>query len=284
MDADCNIYNLKLSDKQFAVIQKYIHDNCGIKLPETKKSMVEGRLRKRLKALGLSSYDEYIDTAFDTGSGMCDVEQMALIDVITTNKTDFFREPNHFNFMSGNLLAKMAEEGIGTSRCLNVWSSACSTGEEPYTLAMVLSEYFGLDGNFKVYATDISCTVLKKASMGIYSEEKSIEIPYDLKRKYLMRSKKPSSQAVRFIPELRSKISFGRRNLMDDSYRLPVKMDIVFCRNVIIYFEHNTQNDIIRKICSNINRGGYLFLGHSESVHGMDLPLETVVPTVFLKV
>lgn len=284
MPADCDIYNQKLSDKQFAVIQQYIHNNCGIKLPETKKSMVEGRIRKRLKALGMSSYNEYIETAFDPTSEIFEHEQLALIDVITTNKTDFFREPNHFTFLTQDLLGKMERMGIGTSRCLNIWSSACSTGEEPYTMAMVLADYFGLDGNFRIYATDISYSVLEKAIKGIYSAEKAVEIPYEFKKKYLMRSKKPGSSLVRFIPEIRNKITFGRLNLMDNEYHLPVEMDIVFCRNVIIYFEHNTQHDIIRKICSNITSGGYLFLGHSESIHGMDLPLETVVPTVFLRV
>jgi len=281
---DAGIYSQQLTDKEFSLISDYIHRHCGIRLPENKKNMVEGRIRKRLKALGLSTYKEYIAIAFDEEHPACGTEQLHLIDALTTNKTDFFREPNHFSYMSSTLLPELARYGYGTEKCLNVWSSACSTGEEPYTLAMVLAETFGPGGNFTVYATDISYNVLKKAVQAVYTEEKAEDIPYELRRKYLMRSKNRQNRLVRFIPQIRQKVVFGRLNLMDDNYRLKELMDIVFCRNVIIYFDHETQYSIIRKICGKLRRGGHLFLGHSESVHGMELPLETKQPTIFKRI
>lgn len=242
--------------------------------------MVEGRLRKRLRYLGIGSYSEYISMVFNDTGGMADREIFNLIDVITTNKTDFFREPKHFNYLSDSLLPAFAADGAGTKRCLNVWSSACSTGEEPYTIAMVLAEHFGIDGNFRVYASDISYSVLRKAVDAVYTEEKAAEIPLTLKKKYLMRSKKQHG-LVRFRREIREKVTFGRLNLMNSEYSLPAVMDVTFCRNVIIYFDTATQEKIINKICRNTASGGFLFLGHSESVHGMDLPLDVMAPTIF---
>jgi len=285
MDAElnCDIYSQKLSSDEFGIIQKYIQEKCGIRLPLTKKDMVEGRVRKRLKALSLSTYGEYIALVFNSADPGAEREQMNLIDTITTNKTDFFREPNHFEFLTDRLLPVLERTGLGSERTLNVWSSACSTGEEPYTLAMVLAEYFGPRGNFRVYASDISYSVLERAVKAVYTMDKAADIPDELKKKYMLRSKNNSSGLVRIKPELRQKVSFGRLNLMNDSYSLPVEMNVVFCRNVIIYFNHQTQYEIISKICRNIVQGGYLFLGHSESVHGMELPLNTVAPTVFCR-
>lgn len=285
MSEICSIYSQSLRADEFNTIRRYIQENCGIRLPENKKNMVEGRIRKRLKALGMTTYGEYIDYVFDMSNPVCGREQMELIDVITTNKTDFFREINHFNYLSSKVLNKYAAKGYGSTKCLNVWSSACSTGEEPYTMAMVLAEYFGIDGNYRVYATDINSSVLEKGRNAIYSADKTGDIPFELKKKYMLKSKNRVDIVMhRFRPEIREKVIFGRLNLMDADYCLPVEMDIVFCRNVIIYFDHNTQCEIIKKLCSNIPKGGYLFLGHSETVHGMELPLVTEAPTVFTKI
>ncbi|PLX68931.1 MAG: chemotaxis protein CheR [Denitrovibrio sp.] len=282
MAEDNNIFSQQLSSNDFALLKDFIEDSCGIKLSENKRSMVEGRLRKRIRALNLSGYKEYIDSVLKNG---CDsAEQMHLIDVITTNKTDFFREPNHFTLMTEKILPYLSSNfNLGTQETLNVWSSASSTGEEPYTLAMVLAEYFGLGGNFNVFATDINTNVLQIAKKAVYTEEKSIDIPYEYKKKYMLRSKNRADKLVRFIPEIRSKTRFGRNNLKDAKYILPTQVDIAFCRNVIIYFDAKTQEEIIQKICSYIKPGGFLFMGHSESVHGMKLPIRNYAPTVYIK-
>ncbi|PLX70090.1 MAG: chemotaxis protein CheR [Denitrovibrio sp.] len=282
MSVDNNIFSQNLSSKDFAKLKDFIDESCGIKLSENKRSMVEGRLRKRIRALNLSGYSEYIDLVLSNGSNSA--EQMHLIDVITTNKTDFFREPNHFTLMTEKILPYLASTfELGTRETLNVWSSASSTGEEPYTIAMVLANYFGLGGNFNVFATDINTAVLQAAKKDVYTEEKASDIPFDYKKKYMLRSINRADKLVRFIPEIRSKTKFGRNNLKDEKYIVPTQVDIAFCRNVIIYFDAPTQESILNKICSYIKPGGFLFMGHSESVHGMKLPIRNYAPTVYIK-
>lgn len=280
---DDNIFSQQLSSKDFRLLKEFIDESVGIKLSETKKNMVEGRLRKRIKVLGMSSYSQYLDYVFNEDED--DVEKTHLIDVITTNKTDFFREPNHFALLENNILPQLSQiHGLGVTTPLNVWSSASSTGEEPYTLAMVLSEFYGTNGRFTVYATDINTQVLEIGQKAVYTEEKAKDIPYEYKKKYLLRSKDRNQKLVRFRPEIRQKVKFGRNNLKADKYILPGKMDIAFCRNVIIYFEPPTQEAILQKICSYLKPGGFLFMGHSESVHGMTLPIKNYAPTVYVRV
>ena len=282
MSAEESIFSQKLSNREFELLKAFIHSSCGIKLSENKKNMVEGRLRKRIRALGLTGYSEYLDYALSGDEGSA--EKLHLIDVITTNKTDFFREPNHFRLMSDRVLPFLSDKyGLGHSETLNVWSSASSTGEEPYTIAMVMAEYFGIDGNFTVYATDINTSVLETGRRAVYTEEKSGDIPFDYKLKYMLRSKNRNDRLLRFKPEVRRKVRFGRNNLKDSKYILPVKVDIAFCRNVIIYFDAPTQEEILNRICSYIKPGGFLFMGHSESIHGMSLPIKSYAPTVYVK-
>ncbi|ADD66979.1 MCP methyltransferase, CheR-type [Denitrovibrio acetiphilus DSM 12809] len=281
MTVDNAIFDQELSAKNFTMLRSFIEKSCGIKLADTKKSMVEGRLRKRIRALGMSGYKEYLDYVMALENGAA--EQLHLIDVITTNKTEFFRENNHFESMTNQILPLLADKGFGSLQQLKLWSCASSTGEEPYTMAMVMAEFFGIRGNFAVYATDINTAVLETGRKAIYTEEKAQSIPFDLKKKYMLRSVERADKLVRFRPEIRSKVKFARNNLKENKYVVPEKIDIAFCRNVIIYFDTPTQEMILNKICSYIRPGGYLFLGHSESVHGMTLPLKTFSPTIYIR-
>jgi chemotaxis protein methyltransferase CheR len=277
-----NIFHEKLKHKDFLKLKDYIESHCGIKLSETKSNMIEGRLRKRVKALGMKNYAEYIEYALNSGDDVC--ENYNLIDVITTNKTDFFREPNHFELMTKKILPYLHQNfDLGGREKLNVWSSASSTGEEPYTIAMVLAEYFGVGGNFNIFATDINTEVLKIGRKAVYKEQTARDIPIDLKKKYMLRSIDRAANLVRFKPEIRKKVNFGRNNLKSEKYTLPCKVDIAFCRNVIIYFDTKTQQEIINRICSYIKPGGFLFMGHSESIHGLDLPIKNFAPTVYVR-
>lgn len=278
-----NIFSQHLKRKEFLQLKDYIGKSCGIVLSENKLNMVEGRLRKRIKVLGCSSYAEYLKYVFESEDDS--VERMHLIDVITTNKTDFFREPKHFNLLSQKILPYLSGSfGLGVDKTLNVWSSASSTGEEPYTLAMVLSEFFGVNGNFNVYATDINTNVLSIGKKAVYTEERTGDIPIELKRKYMNRSINREDRLLRFKPEIRAKVKFGRNNLQDSKYVLPAPVDIAFCRNVIIYFDQPTQEKVLSTICSYIKPGGFLFMGHSESIHGMtSLPLANYAPTVYVR-
>lgn len=274
-----------LSEPDFCRLSRLIYEQCGIKLGPHKKTMVEGRLRKRIRALRLRAFDEYVEFVF-SNAGLRD-ELVNLIDAVTTNKTDFFREAAHFDFLLNVALPEMVEtHRIGLSRKLRIWSAACSTGEEPYTLAMLLSEFAeGVPGfDYSILATDISTLALEKARLGIYREEKAAALPQGLMRKYLLRSKDPQRKEVRIDPTLRAKVEFRRLNLMDEEFNLGEPVDVLFCRNVIIYFDQATQKRILAKLTRHLSPGRFLFMGHSETLHGMNLPLSPLAPSVYRKV
>ncbi|MEO5356910.1 MAG: protein-glutamate O-methyltransferase [Nitrospirae bacterium YQR-1] len=273
-----------LSDKDFRRLGDFVHSEVGIKMPDVKKTMLEARLQKRLKALGLSSFKEYIEYVFSPKGR--DEEIINFIDVVTTNKTDFFREPNHFEYLTANALPNLIRTtGAGTRRKLMLWSAGCSTGEEPYTLTMVLDN-FGqkhYNGAFSyiIIATDISSRVLEKAQSGVYEEEKVIPVPMEMKKKYLLRSKDRSKKIVKIVPELRAAIRFRRLNFMEGDFGFREEMDIIFCRNVVIYFDKPTQEKLLNKFSRYLAPGGYLFMGHSETIGGLNVPFVQVAPTVY---
>ncbi|WP_207531964.1 CheR family methyltransferase [Desertivirga arenae] len=271
-----------MSVHEFHRLSSFIYTHYGIKLPMTKKTMLEGRLHKRLVALKLPGYKAYCDYLFSAEGKLSELIQM--VDLVTTNKTDFFREAIHFDYLSRHVLPSAAQNDPG--KLFSIWSAGCSTGEEPYTLAITLSEFAELNRgfNFSIFATDISTRVLGAAVKAVYSEEKVQPIPLVLKRKYLLKSKDVKNKTVRIAPQLRSKVNFERINFIDDDFSTIQVFNVVFCRNVLIYFDRETQEKVIRKLCSKIEEGGYLFLGHSESISGMDLPLIQVHPTIFKKI
>jgi chemotaxis protein methyltransferase CheR len=182
-------------------------------------------------------------------------------------------------------LPELAARG-GYDQPLLIWSAGCSTGEEPYTLAMVMAEYkLAHPGfQFRIMATDISTTVLGKAELGVFSAEAVKPVPSDLRRKYFMRSRDRSSNLLRVVPELRHLVEFRRLNFKDASYGLTEKVDVIFCRNVIIYFDRSTQEQILQKLTHCLLPGGYCFVGHSETLHGMDLPLLPIGPALYRRI
>ncbi len=271
-----------MSEKDFDKFSRFIHANLGIKMPPQKKSMLEARLRKRLRALGMSSFEEYRDYFF-SDDGM-PKEIVSLCDVVTTNKTDFFREPAHFDILTRSALPDLMQQGlISTERPLKLWSAGCSSGEEPYTLAMVLSEFAQThDGfDFSLLGTDLSSQVLERAVNGIYSMERIAPVSDSMRRKYLLRSKNREEQLVRVMPELRARMRFMRLNFMDEDYGIEEMFQVIFCRNVIIYFDRPTQARIVGNICDHLITNGYIFMGHSETLNGMGLPLKQVAPSVY---
>ncbi len=274
--------NETLSDKDFDRLRVLIRAECGINLTSEKKTMLETRLRRRLRSLNLSSYAEYCNYLFSRASK--DQELIPLIDSVTTNKTDFFREPEHFDYLVSKALPSLDHRN-GVSRSSLIWSAGCSTGEEPYTLAMVLSEYAQAHPGFRfsILATDICTAVLEKAGRGVFKSDMLRPVPVNLRKKYLMRSRDPSSDLVRVVPELRAKIEFRRLNFMDDQHGLVEPPEIIFCRNVIIYFDRPTQVRLLDKLTRRLAPGGYFFAGHSESLQNMDLPLVSVGPAVYRK-
>lgn len=277
------LLNFNMTNIEFNKLSAYILDNYGIKLPISKKTMLEGRLQKRLKALNIATLKEYCEYFF-SAQGL-QMEPIHMIDVVTTNKTDFFREAVHFDFLSNNILPKYFKDNVKANP-FKIWSAGCSTGEEPYTLAMVLSEFLEKSPgfNFEILATDISTRALNDAATAIYTQEKVLPVPMAFKKKYLLKSRDPKNKTVRIVPALRTKVSFKRLNFIDGDINISQNFNVVFCRNVLIYFDKPTQEKVILKLCSKLEPGGYLFLGHSESISNMHLPLVQIQPTTFKKI
>lgn len=274
-----------LSREDFKRLSAFIYQKSGIKMPDSKKVMVEARLRKRLRELNINSYNEYCNLIF-AGEGS-NVEITHMVDVITTNKTDFFREARQFDFLAEKAMPELVSAfGAGVKQPFKVWSAGCSTGEEPYTLAMVMSEFKETypDFGFEIFATDISTRVLEAARLGIFDTEKTKPVRPSLLKKYFLRSKDHTKNLVRAVPELRSAIRFAWLNFMDDDFGIRDQFDVIFCRNVIIYFDRPTQEKLIKKLLKYLRPGGFLFLGHSESVFNMDVHLEQLAPSTYQKI
>ena len=273
-----------ISDKDYERLSRLIYCECGIKMPPTKKVMLEARLRKRLRVLGLPTFGRYCDYLFSK-EGLED-ELISMIDVVTTNKTDFFREPKHFDFLAAVALPQLISlYGAGVKRGLNIWSAGCSTGEEPYTIAMVLSEFRHVHPplEFMILGTDISTKVLERAAKAVYKMERAETVPAPMKKKYLLRSKDRDKNLVKIAPEVRHHVSFRRLNFMAEDFQMREPMDIIFCRNVIIYFDRPTQEKLLNRLCDHLVPGGYIFMGHSETLSGLRVPLVSAGPTVYRK-
>lgn len=278
-------FDARLTQRDFERFSRLVYDHCGIKLPPHKQSMLEARLRKRLRAHNLHTFEEYAEMIFSADEPT--EELVKLIDVVTTNKTDFFREPAHFDYLTNSALPYLVQNfGAGINQPLRVWSAGCSTGKEPYTLAMVLKEYQEKikDFSFDILGTDICTDVLEKAVQGIYAAIKAEPVPDALKKKYLLKSKNKDNNLVRVVPELRSLTRFRRLNFMDEDFGFREPFDIIFCRNVIIYFDRPTQERLLAKLVANLDTGRYIFLGHSETLLGLNLPLKQMAPSVYRKI
>ncbi|MBA4390322.1 MAG: chemotaxis protein CheR [Syntrophus sp. (in: bacteria)] len=261
-----------MSQSDFTRLREFIYSECGITLADAKKTMLEARLQKRLRELNLKSFSQYCDYLFSANG--VEQELTDMINQVTTNKTDFFREPAHFEYLKSKALPELTR----LKKSLLVWSAGCSSGEEPYTLAMVLQE-FGC--SFMVLATDISTKVLEKARLAVYDEERVAPVPSDFKRKYLLTNKDRTKRLFRVVPELRERVKLRRLNFMDGDFGFREPIDIIFCRNVIIYFDKQTQERLLNHFCRYLSPDGYVFMGHSETLLGMDVPLVPVAPTIY---
>lgn len=275
--------NDHLSVSDFQRLASFIEDYCGIKMPPAKKTMVEGRLRRRVRALGMNSLDDYCRAFFDHGN-LAD-EAVSLIDAVTTNKTDFFRELAHFQYMIDVALPDLLSRSprAGLDHPLKVWSAACSTGAEPYSLAMALEDFGqAIRGfRFSVLATDISTEVLATALAAIYPQEAIAPVPAEMCRRHILRSRDRTQRSVRIGPDIRARVQFARLNLMDERYPVTDDMDIIFCRNILIYFDKPTQEAVVQRLARHLRPGGYFFVGHTESIAGFSSSLRPVATAIF---
>lgn len=267
-----------LSSGNFDRLTRLIDDSCGIQMPPSKRHMLEGRLRRRTRVLGIPTVDAYCRYIFDEDN--CIEELPHLINAVTTNKTDFFREPIHFDVMAELLLPEFVKQH---DRAIRVWSAGCSTGAEPYTLAMVL-DHFALQHSgfsYGILATDIDTNVLETARMGIYPRDIVAPVPPDMHSAYIMEPRERDRDDIRIAPGLRSTVGFAQLNLMDRAYPVGQPMDLIFCRNVLIYFDKKVQREVVSRLVDNLVPGGCLFLGHSEGAASGDPRLRQLTNTIY---
>lgn len=268
-----------MTAREFNELREFIHSELGLRITPAKRGMLQARLQKRLRALGLDSFANYKEYLFSL-QGL-EVEMPHFMNVVTTNTTEFFREAKHFDYLHTKLLPKWVEK-YNFSRRFSAWSCACSSGEEPYTLAIVLKEFFSAysRAECEILATDISSAVLEKAVRAVYPEDKLGKVSLNLKRKYFLKSRDRNKKLVRVAPEIRKLVRFRQLNIMHN-FDFREEFDVIFCRNMLIYFERSDQEHILRKLCRFLAPGGYLFIGHSESLTGMNLPLKQAAPAVY---
>jgi len=287
-----SIQGQSISSRDLTRLRNLVYTQAGINLGVDKKTMLELRIRHRMRSLEIDSFADYCEYLFGP-LGQTD-EMVSFLDAVTTNKTDFFREPGHFESLTRTALPQLLADKLGTdkqgaSACLRrpvlVWCAGCSTGEEAYTLAIVLSEYaLAHPGfRFKILATDLCTRVLEKANLAIYESDAIAPVAADLRRKYFVRSRDPSDNHVRVVSELRDLVEFRRLNFMEPEYSIGAIADVIFCRNVIIYFDRTTQEQVLQKLARCLVSDGHLFLGHSETLHGLDVPLVPIGPALYKK-
>ncbi|HEX9052953.1 MAG TPA: protein-glutamate O-methyltransferase CheR [Anaeromyxobacter sp.] len=266
-----------VSDEEFARYQALINREAGIWLAPVKKALLVGRLARRLRELGISSYGAYYEQVERD-----EAERIRMLDAICTNETHFFREPRHFEFLEDRVYpAWRAEADAGRRpRRVRVWSAACSTGEEPYTIAMSLLAAFPSGWELDVLASDLSTKVLDRASAGIWPIEKAHEIPEPHLRAFMLKGFGEQEGLMKAAPELRAVVRFARVNLVGEA--LPAgPFDLVFCRNVLIYFDRASKIRVVDRLVERLDPRGYLFLGHAESLGGFTTRARPVVPTVY---
>lgn len=264
--------NLPISDAEFALFRRLFADTIGLSLSQHKKLLVSGRLGKRLRELGLVTFRAYYDLIQQTGHDGAELQRA--IDLITTNETYFFREAKHFELLERMILAQR-----DAARPLKVWSAACSTGEEAYSIAMVLHQALG-DQGWQLLATDISARVLHKARRGLYPTERIAGIPPALLKRYCLRGTGKYDGMLLIDRCLRQRVEFRPANLI----AVPAEMqgfDVIFLRNVIIYFDAETKARVVNDMVRRLRPGGWLLLGHSESLAGMPLVAQQIRPSVY---
>ncbi|HJV26257.1 MAG TPA: protein-glutamate O-methyltransferase CheR [Aromatoleum sp.] len=263
--------DVKITNQEFALFQRLIYRLAGINLSDAKKVLLVGRLSKRLTHYGFSTFSEYYRLL---SSRQPPEEIQTFVDLLTTNETYFFREPQHFDYLRNQII-----RGRSSGNTFRIWSGACSSGEEPYSMAMVLADAMP-DGNWEVFASDISQSVLARAQAGLYPLERTNGIPKELLRKYCLKGVRSQDGKLLVASELRKRVRFAQVNLT-----MPIEdigdFDVIFLRNVMIYFDTETKRKVVNNMVPSLKRGGYFIVGHSESLHGITESLRPVRPTIY---
>jgi chemotaxis protein methyltransferase CheR len=271
-------------DSEFTLFATLIEREAGIHLSPAKKALLTSRLLARLRLLGMKSFGAYYRHVVHDDRE----ELVQLLDAICTNETHFFREPHHFDFLTRQAVPRWqmeAREGRREKR-IRVWSAGCSSGEEPYSLAMTLGGLLpaGEGWTVDILATDLSTRILAKARAGIYPEARLTDVPLAVRRRCFLRGTNTQEGKVKIAPEVANLVRFERLNLTDDAYSVPSGLDLVLCRNVLIYFQPELRRRVMERLCGHLAVGGYFLLGHAESLAPSALPVRTCLPTVYQKV
>lgn len=270
--------NPDMAPRLFAELSDYIQKTAGIRMPPEKRVMLQARLQKRMRKLGHKSYDSYVRYVFSAEGTRLELQSM--IDAVTTNKTDFFREPYHFDYLIEQGLPALVSR-FGPR--LRFWSAPCSKGHEVYTLAMVLAEYAqrqrGFD--FEILGSDLSGFAIDVARRAVYPHHEIEPVPMPLRKKYLMRSKDADENLVRIAPELRHHTRYKHMNFMDEKYHVGEKFHVIFCRNMLIYFDPPTQEQVVNRLARHLHPGGLFLTGHAESLGRIRTPFVALEPTIY---
>jgi chemotaxis protein methyltransferase CheR len=276
------LVNSQISDDEFDLFRELIYRHAGIALSRSKKALLEARLTKRLRELGLKSFADYYECVMHNGDG---AELVQLLDRVSTNETHFFREPRQFDFLEQQLfpLWRAQADTAMRARSIRVWSAGCSTGEEPYSLAMLLTDHFSPSAGWQVdiLATDLSSRALNAAQNAAWPIAKANEIPQEYLKRFMLRGVGTQAGKMKAGPEIVSLVRFQRLNLNDDSYLISGRFDAIFCRNVLIYFDIQSRRRVIERLLDYLAPGGFLFVGHAESLNGVTERACHVAPTVY---
>jgi len=265
-----------LSDAEFDLFRKLIMDQAGISLTPMKKSLVENRLSKRLRALNLTTYKSYHKKVISDASLK---EMQILVDLLTTNETYFFREKQHFDYLKNSVLTS-----FGKSQKINIWCAASSSGEEPYSIAMTSADCMGITGNWNIIATDINTEVLNVAQTGKYTLCEKNAIPTHYLNDYCLKGIRSQEGSILINKAIRAKLTFSKLNLIDNWNVELSYFDIIFIRNVMIYFDTDTRIKLIDRLAERLKMGGFLFISHSETLHNLSDRFKLVQPSVYVRV
>ncbi|SFC91611.1 CheR family methyltransferase [Clostridium uliginosum] len=269
---------ITMNDREFKQLTDLIRCNYGISLSKEKKSLIIGRLHNILSKKGLNNFSEYYNYIISDKSGQAVIE---LINKITTNHTFFMREINHFNYFNSTVLPYLVSNV--KNKDLRIWSAGCSTGEEPYTLAMIIADYLGINKqqwNTNILATDISSDVINYASKGLYSDDQVKPIPEKWKKNYF---KKFDDGNSILVDRIKNEVIYRKFNLMENIFPFKKKFHVIFCRNVMIYFNEKTKHNLINKFYECTEQGGYLFIGYSESINHDKTKYKYIMPAIYRK-
>jgi len=277
---------IEISDELFLRFGKMITGRYGIKMPPEKKIMFQARLQRRLRELNIDSFDEYAAMLFSDSNESTEINLLA--DFISTNKTEFFREKEHFRFLTENILTEYFINNTSSLfPTVNLWSAGCSSGQEAYSAGIQFEEfmrYHGIRFDYSILATDISGRMLRLAKEAVYPMSQVDEISLELKHRYFLKSKNVKDPKVKVIKAIREKVKVGHLNLMDGLYSFDAPFDVIFLRNTLIYFDPGVQLKVLTKVLDSLKTGGYLFIGHSESLINLHLPIRSIAPSVYVKI